>query len=133
MNTYPIKDDVPGHCWAFEIDLVYITVRPVGQVLAQVQDVSDVRIPKLFRGKDDIRIRFKYKERECIVWEPWGDSSRYWIGPEDTTDKSLDLKDIRIAFENHAPPTLIGLLVSIVTLDLKSLLRYVGLGRSSDK
>ncbi|HEV2109876.1 MAG TPA: hypothetical protein VGT99_00870 [Gammaproteobacteria bacterium] len=130
MNTYPIKDDRPGHCWAFEIDHVYITARPTARVLAQVQGVSDIEIPKLFRGKDDIRIKFKYRGRDCVVWEPWGDSSRYWIGPENAMDKSLDLKDVQSAFEKHDPPTLIGLLFSILTLDIGSFLKYLGFNRS---
>lgn len=124
MNTYPIKDDRPGHCWAFEIDNLYITVHPVARVLGAVPSVSDIRIPKLFRGKDDIRIQFKYKDREYVVWEPWGDSNRYWIGPDDEQDKSVDLSDLRAAFERHTPPSLLTLLHSIVTLDIESFLKH---------
>jgi hypothetical protein len=30
-----------------------------------------------------VHIRFRYHDRECIVCEPYGDNSRWWIGPAD--------------------------------------------------
>jgi len=38
---------------------------------------------------NDDRIVFKFYGREVVVHEPFGDNSRYWVGPQDP-DASSD-------------------------------------------
>jgi len=63
------------------------------RVLASVQGVSDF---KCVRSNDD-RFAFVYLGRNCVVNEPFGDNSRYWIGPLEK-DPPIDMTAIRDAF-----------------------------------
>ena len=42
-----------------------------------------------------------------MVWEPWRDNSRYWIGPQrETADDVPDTTHLEMAFRRHQPPAL---------------------------
>jgi hypothetical protein len=49
-----------------------------------------------------VHIRFLYRGREYIVWEPFGDNSRWWIGPEQTSVEPVSLVDIERAVANRS-------------------------------
>jgi hypothetical protein len=95
MRTYPIKDDA-GVLFAFEID-AQLLGRGLARLLGQVEGVSNLRRRKWWVGSPDVHIRFRYREREYIVWEPFGDNSRWWIGPDDATSEHVSLADIEHA------------------------------------
>jgi hypothetical protein len=38
-----------------------------------------------------------YRGREHIVWEPYGDNSRWWIGPEDESAPLIPLDEVERA------------------------------------
>ena len=82
MRTYPIEDD-SGTILAFEIDAQLIGWG-LARVLRRIEGVSDVRPRKWWVGSADVHMRFNYRGREYVVWEPFGDNSRWWIGPEAT-------------------------------------------------
>jgi hypothetical protein len=63
------------------------------RVLTSVQGVSDF---KRARSNDD-RFAFIYRGRPCVVHEPFGDNSRYWVGPVET-DPPIDMTAVRDAF-----------------------------------
>ena len=46
---------------------------------------------------DDDRYSFVYRGRRCVVNEPYGDNSRYWIGPTES-DPPLDMRAVHDAF-----------------------------------
>jgi hypothetical protein len=46
------------------------------------------------------RYTFTYLGVPCVVWEPWGDNSRYWIGPR-PKDDSIDMAKINEAFRQY--------------------------------
>lgn len=118
MKTFPIPDPMPGHCWAFEIQNIYISAWKLGRVLPDIGGVKDFQVPRLFKSRDDIRARFKFGGRDFVVWEPWGDSSRYWIGPQDVDDKSVDISSVRAAVEKYHPPLLIKVIGDIISLQI---------------
>ncbi len=60
-----------------------------------------------FGSSSDLRLTFNYYGEEYIVWEPYGDSSRYWIGPKTLTDSSRDCSDLEEAFQTFEPSLLV--------------------------
>jgi hypothetical protein len=95
MRTFPIKDDT-GQVFAFEIRARLFGWR-LARRLRVIPGVSDVRPRKLWVGSPDVHVRFQYHGREYIVWEPYGDNSRWWIGPEDETAPHVPLDDLERA------------------------------------
>ena len=69
------------------------------RVLTSVQGVSDF---KRARSNDD-RFAFIYRGRSCVVQEPFGDNSRYWVGPAET-DPPIDMTAVRDAFSQFRVP-----------------------------
>jgi hypothetical protein len=103
MKTYPIlKEDGPLH--AFEITSVWIRFAPLFKILNSVQGVSEI---KRHRFNDD-RVTFKFHDFDCVVNEPWGDSSRYWVGfanPE--LHSEIDISPIHEAFKGYKGLTIV--------------------------
>jgi len=95
MRTFPIKDDA-GQVFAFEIRARLFGWR-LAKRLRDTPGVSNVRPRKWWVGSTDVHIRFQYQGREYIVLEPWGDSSRWWIGPEDRTAPHVPLDELERA------------------------------------
>jgi hypothetical protein len=116
MNTYPLYN-TEGRIFAFEIENVYIGVKKISTLLRSLDDISDIRVRKLFSAHPDIHIEFIYKGRPFIVWEPYADSSRYWIGPKDDADKQIDLGVIEDLFRHYRPSAVIKLLGDLVSFN----------------
>jgi hypothetical protein len=94
MNTYPIlRPD--GSMLAFEMTSSWVTFGPLFRILRSVQGVTHVR-RNYFH---DDRLSFLYFGEACVVNEPWGDNSRYWVGPREAETSSLDFAPINRAFE----------------------------------
>jgi hypothetical protein len=101
--------------FAFEIENVYISVRKAAVLLSSVDGVTDIRIRKLFGPNPDTHIQFTYMGKPFMVWEPYGDSSDYWIGPSDET-KEVDVSALEGVFKQHRPPFVIKVLGDLVSL-----------------
>ena len=99
MRTYPIRD-AGGTLYAFEIRAQLIGWK-VRRALRDIDGVSDVRPRRWWVGSPEIHIRFTYREREYIVWEPFGDNSRWWIGPDDTDSPHEDVEDLERAIASR--------------------------------
>ena len=94
MTTYPIlRPD--GAIQAFEISSSWLTFRPIFRLLRSVSGVENVKR----NWFNDDRISFTFRGRPCVVNEPWGDNSRFWIGPA-TPDPELDMAPVNDAFRN---------------------------------
>ena len=63
------------------------------RVLTSVQGVSDFKRA----SSNDDRFAFAYLGRNCVVHEPFGDNSRYWIGPVEK-EPPIDMTPVRDAF-----------------------------------
>lgn len=119
MNTYPIMDR-DGRIFAFELESVYIGVKKIANILLSVQGVSNLRVRKLFGATTDIHIEFIYTEKDFIVWEPFADSSRYWIGPKAESQEHIDLETMERAFRTYQPRLVIKLLGDLVSFKFLS-------------
>ena len=77
MKTYPhVRDD--GSIAYFEISNSFPwSLRFMRRVLESAKGTTDFKRIRV----NDNRFSFSLNGRPCVVWEPWGDNSRYWIGP----------------------------------------------------
>jgi hypothetical protein len=125
MQTYPISDKEGVRSPIFQIENAYIGPATVAKLLAQVNGVSDVRRRKMFAKSSDVHIEFQYLGRPYIVWEPFGDNSRYWIGPADMVagapdvaklEHPKDIANLEEAFKHYKPPLHRALLGDLVSL-----------------
>lgn len=99
LRTFPITDDT-GIVFAFEIHAEFLCW-PLARRLGRIPGVSEVRPRKWWtRFREEVHIRFKYQNREYIVWEPYGDNSRWWIGPDDDTGPRIPIDDLERAIKH---------------------------------
>lgn len=83
---------------AFEIPNNLIILRPIVRLLRSVPAVSNVRR----RWFKDGRIAFDFHGVPASVNEPWGYSSRYWIGLVDRIGyPDVDLVPLHEAFKSY--------------------------------
>lgn len=116
MRTYPAKTSSDNRLIAFEVESIYLGISVITRLLQRCDFVTDVKRRRLFSSDSDVHIRFKYRGQSCVVWEPYGDSSRYWVGAEAPDAFTSNLREVREAFDNYSPPmhrSLIGDLLSL--------------------
>jgi hypothetical protein len=123
MRTFEIHSDDDGYFVAFEIENAYIRPKKVGEILSAVGGVTNVAVGKSSGESRDIRVAFNYLGIEYIVWEPYGDNSRYWIGPKqmDGNLSNIDITPLETAFRDYEPPFLVKIVGALITLNFKSL------------
>ena len=96
VKTYPIKRP-DGSLLAFEITSAWVTFRSMFRILRSVEGVTNVR-RKWF---NEDHATFLYLGEPCIIWEPWGDSDRYWVGPKEAATSKLEITPVHTAFQQH--------------------------------
>jgi hypothetical protein len=102
MNAHPLIDDQAIFPFAFEIENAYVSTSTIANLLSETPGVSDVRKRTLFSKWEHVHIWFRYKNVEFVVTEPYGDSSEYWIGPNDEKDR-LDVSELLAQFKGYQP------------------------------
>jgi hypothetical protein len=95
MKTYPILR-ADGTVQAFEISSSWLTFRPIYKLLRSVRSVDNIK--RNWFNED--RISFTFHGRLCVINEPWGDNSRFWIGPV-APEPELDVTRLHDAFRNY--------------------------------
>lgn len=96
--------DAEGRKLGFEIENVFISVGGLAAALGAVAGVSNVRKRRPFSfGDSDVRIRFGFHGTEFVVVEPWGDSSVYLIGPDDSTSIVEGVHLLEEAVQRYRP------------------------------
>jgi len=105
-----------GLVFAFEIDIVYARIPRIATLLSLAPGVTDVGDGRSWGLSSEVRLRFAYAGRRFIVWEPFGDSSRYWIGPEDDAAAHLDISDIERVLSDYRPSKIVEVLGDLVSL-----------------
>jgi hypothetical protein len=121
MQTYPLFNQA-GRLFAFEIEKVSLGRRKIGSLLGGVGDVSDVKVSRSFLTAEDVHVDFLYAGKAYVVWEPWGDSSRFWIGPREESDEPIDIQVLEQVFRSYRPAfpaRVLGGLASFKFLPLK--------------
>lgn len=121
MRVYEIKRK-DGQVFAIEVDNVYIRPAKIAKLLVAIDGVSNVRLRKPFSSPNEIHVAFKYMGEDFIVWEPYGDSSRYWVGPK-FEEKCVDIRALVKAIEKYDPPLLKKIIGDLITFNIGSLFR----------
>ena len=117
MDTYSIVDPKKGsRPFAFEIENAYVSRRAVAHLLGRLDGVTDVGFGGRFGSSNDVRVEFKYRNRDYIALEPFGDNSRYWIGPKETAESVDDIGELENAFKRYKPPLHRTVIGDILTL-----------------
>ncbi len=99
MKTHPILR-ADGSMLAFEVTSTWLSFRPLLKILCSVDGVTDVR--RHYFNED--RLTFLFRGLPFVVHEPWGDNSRYWIGPKEPENCSTDVTLINQAFGEYKGP-----------------------------
>ena len=127
MDTYPLIDEKrDNRPFAFEVENAYVVPGTIARLLAEIDGVTDVRIRKRFSGSSEIHVEFKYLSRDYIVWEPYGDNSRYWIGPKNPEESAGDIGNIENVFKRYRPPFYREVIGDVLSLRLFK--RFIGRG-----
>ena len=102
MQVYEIKDG-SGRIFAFEVDNGLLGRQAVIRIIERLPQAKLLKVPKLFSWfREDVFCKFEIMGHLFLVLEPFGDNSRYWIGPQDNAwYKEIDI--IRDAFVKHRP------------------------------
>ena len=105
MRTWPITDN-EGRVTAFEVSMIRIGLREIERLIRAIPGVSEVSRRPLFTSPADVHLTFSYRSIGCVVWEPFGDNSRYWIGPKEATDRAADVSALETVFRGYKPSLL---------------------------
>lgn len=105
MKTWPITDE-SGHVTAFEVSIIFIGLGEIEQILRAKDDVRNLTRRASFSNSAEVHIRFSYRGADYVVWEPFGDNSRYWIGPKISPTHAHDVTDLEICFRSYKPSLL---------------------------
>jgi hypothetical protein len=97
MKIHDLKDK-EGRVFAFEVPNTLLTRRGVCKL---VQSIPGAR---LLSGRRELRedefCAFEVQGQRFKAWEPFGDNSRYWIGPE-PPNWCEQVSFVRDAFARH--------------------------------
>lgn len=98
MEIYDLRDE-QGRLYAFEIPNHRIGRRGVCRVIGRIPGAEVLRRPKLLSWlREEEFCEFRLGGVRFVAWEPYGDNSRYWIGPQTRTSAAPELSAIRAAF-----------------------------------
>jgi hypothetical protein len=124
VKAFAIRDD-SGLVYAFEVRQVFISVGALMQTLSQVEMVSNVCRPPRASRREGARIEFQCGGKQYVVWEPFGDSSRYWIGPldEDSRCEPHQLEAVEDALRAYRTPIVRRVLGNLLSLNFGRLLQ----------
>ena len=84
MRIYEIKD-AEGRPFAFEVSNFHLTRAGLSRLVRRIPNCRIIRKPKWFRwsSEDDAEFcEFEVDGMLFVAWEPWGDNSRFWVGPK---------------------------------------------------
>jgi hypothetical protein len=120
MHTHPIRNS-SGHLLAFEVGNTLIGPATFGRIMESKLGARIIPKPwKKFKNAD-VRLGFELRGDQFIVVEPYGDNSRYWVGPvgdELVHNPIIDL--IHAAIGSYTPSPLGWLRTFLRTRDAHS-------------
>jgi hypothetical protein len=82
MRIFDIQDS-EGRVCAFEVSNFFFARLDVCGVVSRIPAARLIRKPKMFSSfREDEFCEFEVEGVKFVAWEPFGDNTRYWIGPE---------------------------------------------------
>jgi hypothetical protein len=103
MKTFDLYDK-DGRLHAFEVNNALLGRRGLLAVVKRIPGATIIRRPlPLFSWfREEVFCEFSIGDRKFVAWEPFGDSSRYWIGTE-PPGWCAELPLVRDAFSQWKP------------------------------
>lgn len=101
MRTNPTLDSTGTKIVSFSVpSLSFAGLGGVEKILRSVEGVEIVRRRRFLQLSTDIHFEFRFRGADCVVWEPWGDSSEYVVLQTAGGDP-VDLTPIETAFRER--------------------------------
>ncbi len=97
MRVHDLRD-VEGRPFGFEVSNIMLGRRGVRRVVLRI---PNARILSFRRWAEEF-CEFELEGTKFVVWEPWNDNSRYWIGSKPPVP-TAELLKVREAFERARP------------------------------
>lgn len=104
MKIYDLID-AEGRIFAFEVSNSFLSRSTACRVARDIPGAKLIRAPRIFPGEDEF-CEFELEGITFVLWEPWGDNSRYWIGPRPERWVP-QLAAVRYAFSRWQPFSII--------------------------
>lgn len=101
MKIFSDLDSTDEESIGFEVDSAYIGISGITRLLERLPGVEKVVRRAPFQKWGDVRVRFTYHDIDFVVIEPFGDNSRYWIGPVE--GGQVDTRELKGSFQEHDP------------------------------
>ena len=102
MQIYDLKDG-EGRSFAFEVANWTLGRRGVCALVVQIPGATLLRKPRFLSWwREDEFCEFEVDGQRFTAWEPFGDNSQYWIGPE-PPHWCPQIEVVREAFAAHRP------------------------------
>jgi hypothetical protein len=93
--------DAEGRVFAFEVPNGLLSRRGLARVVGTIAGVRVLQAPRLFSwSQEESFCEFEVDGQPFEAWEPFGDNSRYWIGPK-PAQWCTQVELVRAAFEQH--------------------------------
>ena len=100
METYELHDE-DGRVFAFEVNNAGLGRKGVCRVVETIPGAQIIRRPKFLSWfREEVFCEFSVGGKTFVAWEPFGDNSRYWIGPE-PVEWLAETQSVRDAFDAH--------------------------------
>lgn len=115
VRTYRLVDNA-DRVVGFEIENAYVGLRTV-RLLLEGAGADSFRTLWFRLREEGVHLSFRHGGIEWVVWEPFGDSSRYVVGPRHDPLPSEDhIQQLEAVFQRHEPGLLRRLVGDLITL-----------------
>ena len=81
MKTFLLNSD-EGQLTGFEVSNSFLSSGGIAKYVRRIKGCEVIGKRRWFSA-DEVHVRFSFSGKRFIVWEPFGDNSRLWVGPED--------------------------------------------------
>lgn len=100
MRIFDLKNE-DGQVVAFEVSNALLGRKAACRLVGSIPGVKVRKAPKGFRKtEEDEFCEFEVDGQTFKLWEPFGDNSRYWVGPEPVAP-CPQLQKVRETFARH--------------------------------
>ena len=98
MKIYDLHDK-EGNAFAFEVENTLLGRRGACRVVRSIPGAVILKKPRFLSWfREEVFCEFEIGGHKFQIWEPYGDNSRYWVGPEPVSNTE-QIKIVRKAFE----------------------------------
>jgi len=115
MKTYPMKNDA-GEKHAFEIANNFLSSKGMARFIGRCPGVKITRVRRMFALDDEVHVEFELNGARYHFWEPFGDSSRLWIGPAEAPQRVASIDQVQRYVTEHWPGPVSWGLARLVSL-----------------